>query len=108
MRCENVCIENFFREIFYPDLYAEAGEGELGEEPDADGAPLPPAAVLSEADNDLALALGGGGGGVEKRSSRAHALRVRNDASFHALRHNFCWVTLMVWDLSWVAFTQIF
>jgi len=73
-------------EIFYPDLYAEAGEGELGEEPDADGAPLPPAAVLSEADNDLALALGGGGGGVEKRSSRAHALRVRNDASFHALR----------------------
>ena len=84
---------NLFREIFYPDLYAEAGEGELGEEPDAYGAPPPPA-VLSEADGDLALALGGGGG-VEKRSSRAHALRVRNDASFHALRHKYCRVTLV-------------
>ena len=107
-RHENVCIvpflsvEYFFREIFYPDLYAEAGEGDLAEEHDGVGA-LPPPAVLSEADGDLALALGAGGGGgdgggVEKRSSRAHALRVRNDASFHALRHKCYRVTLAFRD----------
>ena len=61
-----------FREIFYPDLYAEAGEGDLGEY--ADAAP-------EQDDDDI-------GGGMEKRSSRAHALRVRSGAAFHALRHN--------------------
>ena len=61
-----------FREIFYPDLYAEAGEGDLAEY--ADAAP-------EQDDDDI-------GGGMEKRSSRAHALRVRSGAAFHALRHN--------------------
>jgi len=59
-------------EIFYPDLYAEAGEGDLGEYAD-DAAP--------EQDDDDDI-----GGGMEKRSSRAHALRVRSGAAFHALR----------------------
>ena len=45
----------------------------------ADMAPVP--AIIPEAGEDV-------GGGVEKRSSRVHALRVRNDAAFHALRHN--------------------
>ena len=61
-----------FREIFYPDLYAEAGEGDLAEY--ADAAP-------EQDDDDI-------GSGMEKRSSRAHALRVRSGAAFHALRHN--------------------
>ena len=71
-----------FREIFYPALYAETGEGDL--EDDADAVAPPPPAILSEDYDEI----GGGGGDVEKRSSRAHALRVRNDAAFHALRHN--------------------
>ena len=61
-----------FREIFYPDLYAEAGEGDLGEYADA---------AAEQDDDDI-------GSGMEKRSSRAHALRVRSGAAFHALRHN--------------------
>jgi len=56
-------------EIFYPDLYAEAGEGDLGEYADA---------AAAEDDDDI--------GSMEKRSSRAHALRVRSGAAFHALR----------------------
>ena len=52
----------------------------------ADMAPVP--AIIPEAGEDDDIG-GGGGGGVEKRSSRVHALRVRNDAAFHALRHNY-------------------
>ena len=46
-----------FREIFYPALYAETGEGDLEDDADA-VAPPPPPAILSDDYDEI----GGGGG----------------------------------------------
>ena len=56
----------------------EAGDGDLWEEEEA----AAPVTRSDEEDDDDAI----GGGAMEKRGLRSHALRVRKNAAFHALR----------------------